>query len=419
MNIAMLSGASRSNGGLFYAVRWLSIALNGRELKITVFSPNDKFTQEDLPAWEAVPVHLYKSLGPLRFSFSLSGLLQKIEPDIVHCHGIWQDSQRIALQWQKKTRTPIIISPHGMLDDWAIKNSAWKKRLVGALFANESLMKATCIHALCQSEAESIRAYGLTNPIAIIPNGVYLPKIVRNSSELKVGNIEYRRILFLGRIHPKKGLAELIHAWQILIDSQNSFSKPCQLLIAGWDDGGHLKKLQQQATCLNISWTDVSNKPRSTSNLKKANEASLLFCGPIFGNEKDTLLKTVNAFILPSCSEGLPMSVLEAWSYQLPVIMTNFCNLPEGFKAEAALRIEPNIKSIAQGLEKFLSLSNSDQKTMGYNGRKLVEQKFTWNQIAQEMKAVYEWCLGGNKPEYVQELPKQPKQPKQPAQCSN
>jgi len=92
------------------------------------------------------------------------------------------------------------------------------------------------------------------------------------------------------------------------------------------------------------------------------------------------------------------MSVLEAWSYGLPVVMTDFCNIPEGFAAGAALEIEPNPESITQGLVQLGSMSDADLSTMGANGRTLVEQNFTWDKIARDMKAVYEWCLGGEKP---------------------
>ena len=92
------------------------------------------------------------------------------------------------------------------------------------------------------------------------------------------------------------------------------------------------------------------------------------------------------------------MVVLEAWAYGLPVLMTSQCNLPEGFDADAAIRIDPEAQAIARGLEKLFSMSNSDRKAMGAKGRKLVGERFAWPQIAVDMKAVYEWVLGGGQP---------------------
>lgn len=377
MNITVLAGISRSAGGLFYAVRSLcqSIEQIG-DVCVQVYGAKAPFLEEDLPSWSPVPVQTYTAFGPLQSSHALRRWLASSKTDLVHRHGIWTDPQWAALQWQKKTGNPVVVSPHGMLDSWAIKNSAWKKKLVGRLFANESLQRATCIHALCRSEVESIRAYGLKSPIALIPNGVELPEIGGSGRRTEDrGQKEKKQLLFLGRIHPKKGLAELIQAWSV---KHGTWRREWQLLIAGWDDGGHeagLKGLSEEL--------GVSN--------------SISFMGAQYGNEKDALLRGVDAFILPSFSEGLPMSVLEAWSYGLPVVMTDFCNLPEGFGADAAIRIEPNAASVAQGLGRLAGMSDLDLQSMGFNGRRLVEEKFTWQKIATDIKTVYDWCLGGSK----------------------
>ena len=114
--------------------------------------------------------------------------------------------------------------------------------------------------------------------------------------------------------------------------------------------------------------------------------------------EKQELLRSADAFILPSLSEGLPMSVLEAWSYRLPVVMTPECNLSEGFATNAAIRIETAVESIAEGLETLFSMSESDLHAMGAKGRALVEERFTWQTIAAQMREVYDWMLGGGTP---------------------
>ncbi len=370
MQVNVLSGVSRNEGGLFYSVRWLSQSLQAAGTDIRLVSHIDEFTQEDLPLWNPLEVKLHPAHGPLLSSFRLRTLLRESSADLLHVHGIWLDRQWAALQWQKRTGKPVILSPRGMLDPWAVKNAAWKKKIVGALFANESLRRATCIHALCQSEADSIRAYGLKNPIAIIPNAVQLPSLQHPRTQ---PTTDRKKLLFLGRIHPKKGLAELLAGWAKFAPQD------WDLLLAGWDDGNHLAGLQQQTDELGVGDT-------------------VFFLGSQYGAEKEILLRNADAFVLPSFSEGLPMSVLEAWAYGLPVVMTDFCNLPEGFAAGAALRIEPNPKAIAQGLAELGGMSHADLSTMGAKGRTLVEGKFTWNKIASDMKAVYEWCLGGEKP---------------------
>lgn len=375
MKVDVLTTCSRKSGGLFYSVRGLAGALESDDCRCRIFSPSDEFSKEDRNVWSPLPVELYSAYGPLRSSLRLRTLLAESGGELIHVHGIWQDAQWAALQRQKKTSLPVVISPRGMLDPWALKNRAWKKKIVGELFAYESLRRATCIHALCRSEAESIRAQGYTNPVALIPNGVELP--AAKTPEVRDGK---KRLLFLGRIHPKKGLAELLTAWG---KAGASWRDEWELIIAGWDDGGHEAGLKQMA-----------------SDFGK----SVSFCGPCFGEEKEWLLRTADAFILPSFSEGLPMSVLEAMAYSLPVLMTEFCNIPEGFDAGASIRIEPDAISIAKGLDELQSMPAGDRIKMGAKGRELVERRFTWSVISRQMKQVYEWCVnGGQSPDCLVE----------------
>ncbi|MDD2540715.1 MAG: glycosyltransferase [Desulfuromonadaceae bacterium] len=386
MNICVLSWVTRKAGGLFYAVSSLCKALDRPGTMVSIIGRADDLNREDLKAWAPVPVCPYKAYGPLGSSIKLRPLLRTSGADIVHQHGIWMDDHWAAMQWQKNTGRPVVISPHGMLDPWAVRNSAWKKELVGWLFANESLRKSACIHALCQSEAEAIRDYGLKNPIAVIPNGVALPDFECSTFNFQRPT-KRLRLLFLGRIHPKKGLSELIKAWSM---AQGPWGAEWELVIAGWDDGGHLDGLKKQATSLGLQWSvDALGSGLSLP------PSTLHFVGPKFGKEKDALLRSVDAFILPSFSEGLPMSVLEAWSYGLPVIMTPQCNIPLGFDLAAAIQIAPEKNRIAEGLRQFFAMSEDDQKAMGLRGRRMVEEQFTWGKIAEDMCDVYKWVLGG------------------------
>ena len=384
--IVALCGISRNAGGVFYAVSSLCKELQVQGVGISVMGDARSLTDEDRTVWESVPLMPYRAIGPLGSGIGLRRNLVQSEAGLVHQHGLWLDDQWSSLHWQRKTGRPVVISPHGMLDPWAVQNSAWKKKLAGALFANESLRKSACIHALCQSEADSIRKYGLNNPIAVIPNGVELPSLTPDPCPPTSGG--KRKLLFLGRIHPKKGLSELLKGWAKAQSLKPNAFPDWQLLIAGWDDGGHLLSLKRLADELGLSWTD--GMPETEAELN-----SLVFLGPVFGNDKEALLRGVDGFILPSFSEGLPMSVLEAWSYGLPVMMTEFCNIPEGFEADAAIKIEPNVESITCGLNLWMEMEEDERMAMGGHGRLLVERNFTWKKIAQNMKTVYENCVFG------------------------
>jgi poly(glycerol-phosphate) alpha-glucosyltransferase len=129
--------------------------------------------------------------------------------------------------------------------------------------------------------------------------------------------------------------------------------------------------------------------------LPEAEAADVVFTGPVFGDEKDALLRSADAFILPSFSEGLPMSVLEAWSYGLPVVMTLECNLPEGFVSQAALEIRnPKMGNEKwDGLRALIEMTDQERAAMGMRGRRLVEERFTWPKVVAQMTQVYESLL--------------------------
>lgn len=400
-NAGVLSSVSRLAGGLQNSVRCLHQALAALpDMEVSVFGTEDIYSAEDAPEWAPVPVTLCPIRGPSAFSYAPSMLERLLESDIeiIHSHGIWQYPSLAVGRWYARKRLPYMISPHGMLDPWAVRNSHWKKILAHAVYQGSHLRSAACIRALCESEARAVRYYGLKNPICTIPNGIDVPDI--DAETLKAERLKSRRriLLFLGRLHPKKGLPNALRAWNMLT-GQGSGSRgqeDWQFVIAGWDQGGHEVELKRLCKNLGLAYTDAPAFDfTGDRNLTTDNGASIIFTGPAFGETKDALLRRASAFILPSFSEGLPMSVLEAWSYRLPVLMTDECNLPEGFAAYAALRIGTDAKSIAEGFRSLFSAPGSSLDSMGRNGQRLVEERFSWPQIALQMKEVYDWTLGG------------------------
>jgi poly(glycerol-phosphate) alpha-glucosyltransferase len=292
-----------------------------------------------------------------------------------------------------------------MLDRWALNNSKWKKRVAAFLYEDRHLHEAACIRALCDSEAESIRAYGLRNPICVIPNGVELPGMLENSKvesgKWKLAFGEGRKVLlYLGRLHPKKNLGALLKGWAEIRKSKVEGGKSEQwlLAIAGWDQGWHEDELKRLAGELGLSFAEAGTAASTALTSDLGLSTSVAFLGPQFGADKDECYRACDAFILPSLSEGLPMTVLEAWSYAKPVLMTPECNLPEGFAAGAALRIGTNANEIADGLKQLFEMNDGDRKAIGERGRALVAEKFSWLQIGEQMRAVYEWVLGGGAP---------------------
>ncbi|WP_099248018.1 glycosyltransferase [Pelagimonas phthalicica] len=385
LHITMLLGSvSHQAGGLFNSVRSLSHSLS--DANIRVLAPQDTDTAQDLPAWKPLHPITPKRWPPqsLGYAPGISKALRQGDTNIIHQHGIWQAFSAQASAWRKRVDGAVMISPRGMLDPWALQNSGWKKRIVAQLFENENLRRATCLHALNASEAASMRAYGLTNPIAVIPNGITpLTSQPDHPRPALLGEDERKTLLFLGRLHPKKGVNELLQAFALARQQDSGFAKRWRLVVAGWDDGGF--DVQPQTLAADLSLGDA-----------------VIFPGPLLGEDKAAMLTHSDAFILPSYSEGLPMSVLEAWSYGLPVLMTEACNLPEGFEHNAAWKITSKPEELATQL---IAALGEDLTAMAKAGRHLAEQRFTWQQIATRHMAVYHWMLqGGSLPADVEML---------------
>jgi glycosyltransferase involved in cell wall biosynthesis len=425
MKIAyLLDSISRKSGGLFDSCRELAQTIAHAD-NVTVLGVADEFSDVDLREWSPLQPRVFPSVGLRSFGYApgYAKELTRVAPDIAHVQGLWTYHSRAAYRWSRRTGQPLIYSSHGMLDAWALRNSSWKKRLVGALWENAAHRSAACFHVLSEAEYRSVRAYGLRNPVCIIPNGMDLPEVSQRSevggqrsdiggqtSEVSISASQFfsvsdfraqgrKILLYLGRLHPKKNLAALIKAFAQLQRSEvgGRRSEEWVLVIAGWDQGGYEGELKRVASELGLSFTEVRGQRSDVRGQMSevGNLISVVFAGPLFGEAKANTFRACDAFVLPSLSEGLPMSILEAWSYAKPVLMTPECNLPEGFSASAALRIGTTENEIAVGLKQLLEMTDDDRAAMGQRGRALVEERFSWAKIGQQMREVYEWILGG------------------------
>jgi poly(glycerol-phosphate) alpha-glucosyltransferase len=382
MKIGLLTGhASHRAGGLWMSVPRLGKALAESGLDVEIFGLADRCSAADCAGWDGPPLNLHTVRGSEAFAYAprLARTLHGRRPSLLHANGLWMYPSLASLRWSRRAGRPYLVSPHGMLDPWAVSHAAWKKRLVGWWFEDAHLARAACLHALTRAEARAIRAYGLSNPICVVPHGVDLPNATMPAGPPWAGEADKDRkiLLFLGRLHPKKGLENLLAAWRDVRSAAGA--RDWMLVIAGWDQGGHARQLERMA------------EEHGTGD-------TLRFVGPRFGDDKAASFACADAFVLPSLSEGLPVAVLEAWSYGLPVLMTGACNLPDGFAAGAALSIGTDRAALAAGLRRLFALSDAERRDMGARGQALVRERFTWASVGAQMSAVYQWVLGGGAP---------------------
>ena len=320
------------------------------------------------------------------FSLDLRNLVRASHADVIHSHGLWMWSDWVASQSARARNKPHIVSPHGMLEPWAMANSARKKAVMWRVFQQRALNNAHALHALCEAEQKAMRALGLTNPIAVIPNGVNLAEFsdLPDASEFDAAFPIARNrkiLLFMARLHPKKGLVPLLHAWKELASEFGDWL----LILAGPDEGGHRAELEKLIEEFEL-------------------HQAATFTGMLDGTLKRAALSRADAFVLPSFSEGFSIAILEAMACRLPVLLTPECHFPDAVRDNAALEARPDAKSLAQFGRELLRLNDEERAQMGGRGYNLVARDYTWESVARAWKALYRWSAGeGPKPNFVNE----------------
>jgi len=341
-------------------------------------------TQVPARLWKSLRLYVPRGLGRILADTAASA-------GIIHSHGLWAPANVIAARVARKTGVPHIISPRGSLAPEALAKSAWKKAIFRRLFVDRALRRAACLHALTDREASHIRQFGLTNPIAVIPNGVAIEKKGSGTFFEKKGSRPAKKVpdpffgggkrfvVFLGRMHPIKGLDNLIEAWRRI---EGRFAE-WQLVLAGPDEQDYLAVLESQ-----VARASVSHR--------------VSFPGGVYGDDKQKLLSNAGLFVLPSRSEGMSVALLEAMSAGLPAVITLACNFPSLADAGGGLVVDGGPDSLADALTKMLEMPEDRRREMGARAAMLVREKYSWDILARRMLEVYEWILGGrDRPECV------------------
>ncbi len=303
--------------------------------------------------------------------------------DVVHFHGIWQGHTRLGARVARASNVPYLIAAHGMLDPWALRHKAIKKKVYTALVEGRNVRGASCLHALSRPEVGHLRAVAPRTPVALIPNGVDLAPFddLPPRSELEAMHPELvgkTLVLFYGRLHAKKGLDLLISALAKL----RADHPRVHLLLVGNDDGALAPTLAQ---------AEASGV-----------EDRITVLGHASGELARQVWGAADLFALPSYSEGFSMAILEALAARVPVLATTACHFAELAQAEAGVIVEPTEEGVTLGLRNLFERSEADRATLAGNGRKLVEARYTWDGVAAQLAEVYDWVIGnGPKPQSI------------------
>lgn len=298
----------------------------------------------------------------------------------VHIHGIWEVHCMAAAEMARSAKRPYMISAHGMLEQWALDHKRFKKALYAALVERRRLQRAVCLRALSADEVTDYRRLGLTNPIVIIPNSVDPPLSGRAERfwDAYPELAGKRIVLFLGRLHPKKGLPLLLQAW-----SRKAPAEDAHLVIAGPDSEGTRALLEKMTDGLNL-------------------RSSVTFTGMLSREHKWSALAAASLFVLPSYSEGFSVAVTEALAMGVPALITVPCHVPEVSIHSCGWVVPPESEPIKGALNEFLGLSPEEAGRLGEHGRRLARQHFHPSVVGRQMAQVYDWLQGGVRPSDVE-----------------
>lgn len=292
--------------------------------------------------------------------------LNELEPDVVHVNTCWMPQCALVQRWAQRVGYKIVLTPHGMLEPWIMKRHYWTRKVPALLFYQKAaIKKADCLHATAESEKENLLKLGYNSRITVIPNGIDVESIV-----LKQSWKRNRQILFLSRIHVKKGIEFLLEAAAALKNSLDGYT----IHIAGEGDAGYIEQLKSKTKALSI-------------------DGLVRFIGGVYGERKWQLFRDADLFVLPTYSENFGIVVAEALACGTPVITTKGTPWQDLETYHCGWWTEIGTNPLTEAVKAFLVLNEQELEVMGKNGRRLVENKYSAKKMAEEMAELYEKVL--------------------------
>jgi glycosyltransferase involved in cell wall biosynthesis len=290
--------------------------------------------------------------------------------DVVHNHSLWQMANISAGLAVPGHGALLVTSPRGTLSAWALARSAGRKRLMRPL-QWPALTRAGLLHATSDEELADIRRLGLRAPVAVIANGIDMP----DAAPAGPGG-PLRTLLFLGRLHPVKGIDRLLAAWGRLAPRHPDW----ELRLVGPGEPDHLAAATRQAAPL----------PRVT------------LAGPVYGAAKSEAYRAASLFVLPSHSENFGVAVAEALAHGVPALVGRGAPWSGLVSERAGWWVDNDVETLVEALDAAMSLPAGELSAMGARGRTWMARDFGWDGIAERMIAAYRFARGeAERPDWV------------------
>ena len=333
------------------------------EVHILTHKSNNPVAMENCTVHE-IPRYRPFSQG---WKWSVLELLDTVKPDVVHVNCCWTPGcaavQRVA---QKQGYYRVVLTPHGMLEPWIIHRHYWTRKFPALLlYQKRAIQQADCIHVTAESERDNLMQLGFNDRIKVVRLGIDAESI-----EMKRSWQKTRKILFLSRVHVKKGINYLVEAAAQLREELQGY----KIIVAGEGDEEYVASLKKQILDLGL-------------------QDKIELIGGVYGERKWELFRQADFFVLPTHSENFGLAIAEALASGTPVITTVGTPWSDLNTSHSGAWIEIGAQPLVDTLRRFLSLSDEDLEEMGKNGRKLIETRYSAKVMAEEMMRVYQMVV--------------------------
>lgn len=362
----VISGLRATAGGTVTALSALAVAQRQAGLEVSIISTFIEPETEPANALRQRGLEVHQ-IGPCRDPLSrharIVPALRELIPlhDIVHIHGLWEEIQHQAARQSRRIRRPYIFSPHGMLDPWSLARGRWRKRIYLALRLRRDLQSAAAIHFTSNVERDLVAALKLRPPALLEPIGIdlgeFTPLPPTGIFRQKHPSLANRKIvLFLGRLHPKKGL-------DLLIPAVARLEPDTALVLAGPDEDGYQRTVERMIA-------------------ENRLEDRVTLTGMLHGRERIEALVDADVMALPSYQENFGIVVIEALASGCPVVISDQVNIHREISAAGVGGVVPTkVGPLAEELRKWLSDPNL-RRDAAQRGIPFVREHYDWQNIA-------------------------------------
>jgi glycosyltransferase involved in cell wall biosynthesis len=303
----------------------------------------------------------------------------------VHIHGMWQLIGYAAARHAASRGISYVLTPHGMLEPWSLRHRGWKKRLALCLAWHKVIRSAGVVHVTGDKEAFGMSELPYHTPVAKVPVGVDIdPPTIAGPAfiEFRWPETTGRNIaVFLGRLHPVKGLDSLIRSWACVLEKHNDW----HLLIVGPDEAGYRATLERLAISQGVS-------------------QSLTFTGPIWRQDKAKLLHEADLLVAPSLQENFGLSIAEGMAASLPVITTNQTPWRQLIDHNCGWWIDVGEAPLTAALDSAMAMDEAERSAIGRRGYELIKREYAWPEVTEQIIQLYRWLATGTpRPSYVRQ----------------